>query len=106
MGQVGKGWLCSPAELEASGKPLGSPKGGYNITFRFGVKQDAELRAFGDLEHGLTNTDFAAHTPIQLVSWDHLAQLCRRSCGSSRDGALIKADHEGSGIHAVPPFPG
>ena len=32
--------------------------------------------------------------PIQLVSWDHLAQLCRRPCGKSRDWALLKADHE------------
>ena len=32
--------------------------------------------------------------PIPLFSWDHLAQLCRRSCGKSRDCALLRADRE------------
>ena len=91
--QVGKGWLCAPVELAPSGQPEGFPKYGFNVTFRFGVEQAAKLRACDDLKHGLTNTACAVRTPIQLVSWGHLAQLCRRSCESSRGWALLKADH-------------
>ena len=92
--QVKKGWLNPPVELKEDGRPAGIRPGQYNIAFRFGVEQAAKLRACDDLRHSMTNSACSVMTPIQLVSWDHLAQLCRRSCGKSRDWALIKADHE------------
>ena len=52
------------------------------------------MRAFDDLERGATNAACAVLTPIQLVSWGRLAQLCRRSFDSPRDWALLNADHE------------
>ena len=92
--QVKKGWLNPPVELREDGRPTGMQAGRYNIAFRFGVEQASKLRACDDLRHSLTNSACSVRTPIQLVSWDHLAQLCRLSCGKSRDWALIKADHE------------
>ena len=93
---VTKGWLNPPVELREDGRPAGLPAGQYNIAFRFGVEQAAKLRACDDLRHSLTNSACSVLTPIQLVSWDHLAQLCRRSCGKSRDWARAKAVHEAS----------
>ena len=81
-------------ELRDDGRPAGLPIGQYNISFRFGVEQAAKLRACDDLRHSLTNSACSVLTPIQLVSRGHLAQLRRRSCGESRDWALIKADRE------------
>ena len=94
--QANKGWLCPPAELAASGQPTGFPRPGYNIAFRFGVEQTAKMRACGDLKDSLTNAARTILTPIQLVSWDHLSQLCRRFCDSSREWALLKADRDAS----------
>ena len=84
----------SPVELAPSGKPEGFPPNGFNIAFRFGAEQASKLRACDDLRHGLTNEACAVLTPIQMVSWGHIAQLYRRSCDSSRDWALFKADRE------------
>ena len=94
LSQVKKGWLKPPVELGHEGRPHGFPAGQCNIAFRFGVEQAAKLRACDDLRHSLTNSACSVLTPIKLVSWDHLAQLCRRSCDKSRDWALFKADHE------------
>ena len=92
--QVKKGWLKPPVELGSDGSPRGFPAVKYNIAFRCGVEQAAKLRACDDLRQILTNSACSVLTPIKLVSWGHLAQLCRRSCGKSRDWALFKADHE------------
>ena len=94
MEQVAKGWLRSPVELAASGCPAGFPPRGYNIAFRVGAEHAAKVRPSDDLKHSLTNAACAVLTPIQLVSWGYLSQLCRRSCGFGRDWALLKADHE------------
>ena len=94
MCQHSKGWLAAPVELKASGRPADLPTGGYNIAFRFGVEQAEKLRACDDLKHGLTNQACRVHTPIRLVSWDHLSQLCRTFARDGRDWALFKADHE------------
>ena len=92
--QVEKGWPRQPLELAESGFPPGFPPRGYNVAFRFGAEQGANVRACDDLKHSLTNSACAVLSPIQLVSWGHLSQLCRRSCGTGRDWALLKADHE------------
>ena len=94
MDQHAKGWLAAPVELKASGRPADLPTGGYNIAFRFGVEQAEKLRACDDLKHGLANQACRVHTPIKLVSWDHLSQLCRSFAKDGRDWALFKADHE------------
>ena len=92
--QQPKGWLSAPVPLTASGRPIGQPKGGYNIVFRFGAEQADKLRACGDLKHGLANKACQIPTPIKLVSWCHVSQLFRRYASDGRDWALFKADHE------------
>ena len=94
MGKVKKGWLCPPLSLADSGCPDGFSPGRYNIAFRFGVEQAAKLRACDDLRRSLSNSACSVLTPIRLVSWRHLSQLCRRSCDNSRYWALFKADRE------------
>ena len=83
-----------PRPLTASGRPIDQPKGGCNIVFRVGVDQAEKLRACGDLKHGLANKACQILTPIKLVSWGHVSQLCRRYASGGRDWALFKADHE------------
>ena len=68
------------------------------------MEQDANVRACDDLKHCLDNSACAVLSPIQLVSWGHLSQLCRRSCGTGRDWALLKADHEAA-YKQLPPVP-
>ena len=92
--QVGKGWLAPPLPLGRNGDLPGMKTGTCNVAFRFGVKQGAKLRACGDLKRSLTNRRCQARTPIQLVSWGHLAQLSQL-CGEDGDEwHLLKADHE------------
>ena len=91
--QVSKGWLAPPQLLDRDGQLPGWQANSCNVAFRFGVKQDAKLRACDDLKHSLTNQCCQVRTPIQLVSWDHLAQLSKL-CGDSHDEwHLFKADH-------------
>ena len=92
--KVEKGWLCPPVELESAGCPAGFRPGCFKIAFRFGVEQAAKLRPCGDLKHILTHSARSAVTPIKLVSWDHLSQICRRIWQKGMDWALFKADHE------------
>ena len=94
MDQRSKGWSAAPVELKAPGRPADLPAGGYNVAFRLGVEQAEKLRACDDLKHGLANQACRVHTPIKLVSWDHLSQLCRTFAKGGRDWALFKADHE------------
>ena len=92
--QVRTGWLEEPVELSPEGIPLGSKGDRFNVAFRFGVSQADKLRACDDLRHSLTNEACAVLTPIQLVSWDHIAQLFKSMCGANRSWHLFKADHQ------------
>ena len=94
LGQRPKGRLADPLPLADSGRPDDLPSGGYNIAFRFGVEQAGKLRACDDLKSGVTNKACRAHTPIKLVSWGHVSQLCRHIAADGRDWALFKVDHE------------
>ena len=80
--------------LDIAGFPAGFRHGFVNIAFRFGVEQAAKFRACDDSNHSLTNSACSAVTPIQMVAWDHISQLCRRCCKQGRDWALFKADRE------------
>ena len=94
MQQVDKGWLHQPVKLDRDGKPENFTGQSYNIAFRFGVPQSSKLRACDDLRHSLTNEACAVTSPIQLVSWDHIAQIFRLVCSDGREWQLFKADHE------------
>ena len=91
---MGKGWLAPPLPLDSDGNLPGRKADTCNVAFRFGAKQDSKLRACGDLKHSLTNQCCQVRTPIQLVSWGHLAQLSQLCGGSSGEWRLFKADHE------------
>ena len=56
--------------------------------------QAGKLRACDDLKNGLTNRACQIITPIKLVSWGHVSQLCRRYASDGLDWALFKADRE------------
>ena len=94
MDQHAKGWLGAPVELKASGRPADLRSGGCDIVFRLGAEQAEKLRACDDLKHGLTNQERRARTPIPLVSWGNLPQLCRTYARDGMDWAFSKADHE------------
>ena len=94
MEHVEKGWLGTPVELDDSGRPAGFRPRGYNVAARFGAEQAAKVRACDDLKRFLANSACDVLTPIQLASWGRLSQMCRRCCGSGRDWAFLKADHD------------
>ena len=103
MGQHSKGWLEYPVPLADSGRPADLPSGGYNIAFRFGAERAGKLRACDDLMNSLTNKSCGVHTPIKLVSWDHVAHLCRHFAADGRDWAMFKADHAAAYKQPPPP---
>ena len=76
---VGKGWLAPHLLLGRDGSLHGWKANACNVAFRFGARQDSKLRVCGDLKPTLTNQGCQVRTPIQPVSWGHLAQLL--SCG-------------------------
>ena len=80
--------------LGSAGTPRNFPSSWYNIAFRFGLKQDAKLRACDDLKHSLTNRCCWNKTPIKLASWGHLAQLSSIMAEQGDDWHLFKTDHE------------
>ena len=92
--QQEKGMLTHPSLLSASGRPADRQSGGFNIAFRFGVEQADKLSACDDLKRSLTNQACRVRAPIKLVSWGHVAQMCRKFARGGRDWALFKADHE------------
>ena len=94
MGQRSKGRLTAPAPLADSGRPADLPSGGYNIAFRFGVEQAGKLRACDDLQHILANNDCGVHTPVKLVFWDHVSQMCHHFAADGRNWAMFNSDHE------------
>ena len=96
MDQVKKQWLHGPrrsteqGELMVEGKPVLA-----NPAFRFGVQQGRKLRAVGDLKRSATNDATFVATPINLPSWDHIAQMRALYYlkGDRRPLAMAKADH-------------
>ena len=96
MDQVGKQWLDGPhpfndeGELMVNGEPVQA-----NPAFRFGVQQGEKLRAVDDLKRSATNEATFVATPINLPSWDHIAQMCSLYYlkGDRRPLAIAKADH-------------
>ena len=95
MDQKLKGWLTEPFPLNfpsSSSCVLADRK--LNIAFRFGVDQGGKLRACDDLKRSLTNLACSVLTPIKLVSWDHVAELCRLVSSAAFDWEFSKADHE------------
>ena len=89
--QVKKGWLEPPTLVpsSASSSTRDSP---MNYAFRFGVAQGSKLRACDDLQHSRANLSCVIATPIKLVSWGHVSELCRRARSSKCDWHLTKAD--------------
>ena len=92
--QVDKGWLTAPFPLASTSEPHTLKFPELNIAFRFGVEQADKLRACDDLCHSRTNLACKVLTPIKLVSWDHLAEMCRRTSKFNLDWHFFKADHE------------
>ena len=66
-----------------------------NPAFRSGAQQLDRLRTVDDLERGATNAATLIETPINLPSWDRLAQICLPldQRGESRPLAMAKADN-------------
>ena len=88
-------WLTPPFPLRFSSSKSCTIMGRkLNIAFRFGVSQGEKLRACGDLRHSLTSLACSIMTPIKLVSWDHVAELCRLVSSSRSDWQFLKAGHE------------
>ena len=90
--QVEIGLLQAPSELtyqnsyELKGK-------NSNAAFRFGVNQSDKIRACDDLKHSRTNEACRVATPIELVTWEHVAELCRMVVDKKRSWGFFKADH-------------
>ena len=103
--KVGKGWLLPPTPLDLDGRPFTWRSSQFNISFRFGVEQADKLRACDDLKHSLTNLACSVHTPIPLVSWDHISQPPGFLAKGGGDLVMFKADHEAS-YKQLPSDPG
>ena len=94
MEQVKEGWLLPPVPLSPDGKPLYWKSKRHNVSFRFGVLQADKLRACDDLKHSMTNLACTVETPIQLLSWDHIAQVSSMLSADGGDWVMFKADHK------------
>ena len=96
MGQVKKHWLDGPHRFNEQGGVLvnGEPLIA-NPAFRLGIQQGSRLIAAGNLKRSATNDATVASTPINLPSWDHIAQMRAPYYlkGNRRPLALAKADH-------------
>ena len=94
MEQCKKGWLRGQFPLK---EDLGSSfftDEAINVDFRLGVEQDDKLRACDDLKHAMVNLACRVATPIKLVSWGHVAELCRSTANSIYDWEFFKADQQ------------
>lgn len=92
--QVAKGWLSGPFGYNSEGNLVTDvAPAAVNPARRSGAQQSDKLRAVDDLKRSLTNGAKAAYAPINLPSWDHIAQLCELRCfrGDSGPSALAKA---------------
>ena len=94
MGQVNRGWLGEPLDVDLNGGLSAYPGESVNIAFRFGVRQLDKLRACDDLKHNTANLYCKTVTPIKLPTWDHIAQMCLDIADTSRPWGFIKTDHE------------
>ena len=92
--QVRNGWIAPTLALAENGRPADSPEGAYDVAFLFGEHQGGKIRACDDLKHSLTNRCCQIATPIQPVSWDHVAQLSQITALKGQELQLFKADHE------------
>ena len=96
MDQVNKHWLDGPRKFQEQGELMvkGEPVLA-NPAVRFGAQQGSKLRAVDDLERSATNDATFASTPINLPSWDHIAQMCALFYlkGNRLPLAMAKADH-------------
>ena len=88
-----KGWAASPFLLDFSSSCTAASKK-LNIAIRFGVSQVEKKRAFDDLRRSMANLDCSVLTPTRLVSWGHVADLCRKAISPHSDWEFPKADHE------------
>ena len=96
MGQVKEGRLLHPGPIPHDGKPLLWSSKQYNVSFRFGVLQADKLRACEDLKHSMTNLTCTVETPIQLLSWDNIAQISAMLAAGGGDWVMFKADRKDS----------
>ena len=94
MGQAKEGWLLHPVPLSHDGKPLLWSSRQYNVSFRFGVPQADKLRPCDDLKHSIKNLTCTVGTPIQLLSWDNIAQISAMLAAGGGDWVMFKADHK------------
>ena len=90
LGRVG----CFPLPLAPDDRPFAWRAAQFDISFRLGVGQTEKLRESDDLKHSVANSARSVHTPIQLVSWDHIAQLPRFRAEKGGDLVMFKTDHE------------
>ena len=90
MGQVKVGWLLNPVPLSTDGKPPLWILKQYNFSFRFGVLQADKLRACDDLKQSMTNQTCTVETPIQLLSWDNIAQISAILAAGGGDWVMFK----------------
>ena len=75
--KVEDGRLDGPLICKGSGKlSVNGEAKLTNTAYRFRAQQAEKLRAADDLKRSSTNEATAIHTPIDLASWDDLAQLC------------------------------
>ena len=91
-----KRWLDGPHRFNKEGELMVNGESAIaSPAFRFGVQQGSKLRAVDDLKRSATNDATFVSTPINLPSWDHIAQMCvlHYLKGDRRPLAMAKADH-------------
>ena len=70
-------WLRGPQRRSSKGDLwVGGEPIVVNPAFRFGVRQADMLRAVDDLERSSTCEATYFKTPINLLIWGHVAQIC------------------------------
>ena len=83
MDQVGKGRLRPPLP-PTKGRSNGLIRKEWGVAFRFGVDRNGKIRAFGDSGPPNTPRACAVLTPINLVSFGQIAEMCRSIRDKSR----------------------
>ena len=94
LSHVQEGWLSRPAEFPPDGDIDFSTGGANNAAFRFGVSQGEKLRALDDLRRNMTNLCTTALTPITLPTWEHRAQIAKKTHHTNIDWAFRKGDRK------------
>ena len=96
MSQVTKNWPRGPRQYSAEGELwVAGDLVVANPASRFGVQHVDKLRAVDDLKESSTNEAAFVKTPIDVPSWEHIAQTraLLESGGESRPLAVAKANH-------------